>query len=101
MKKSRIIQGLMRISSLTEDELYELEIGYRTLKVTPDHRFYISRNNEEMWVPTKELKVGDIITIEFFKNTTTVEVVKIPVGNVSVQEAKDLYILKEEKTNEN
>ena len=42
-----------------EDELYEIEIGYKTIKVTPDHRFYISRNNEEMWVPTKELKVGD------------------------------------------
>ena len=41
--------------------------------------------------PSKELKVGDTITIEFFKNTTTVEVKKIPSGNVSVQEAKDLY----------
>ncbi len=51
--------------------------------------------------PSKELKAGDIITIEFFKNTVVVEVVKIPTGNVSVQEARELYILKEEKFNEN
>ena len=43
--------------------------------------------------PSKELKVGDIITIEFFNNTTKVEVLKIPSGNVSVQEAKDLYTI--------
>ena len=51
--------------------------------------------------PSKELKIGDKITIEFFKNTLTVEILNIPTGNVSVQESKELYKIIEEKNNEN
>ncbi len=41
--------------------------------------------------PAKQLKVGDIIEIEYMNKTEKVEVVSIPSGNVSVQEASTLY----------
>lgn len=41
--------------------------------------------------PSKQLKEGDIIQIEHFNKTVSVRVLKIPVGNISVQEAATLY----------
>ena len=41
--------------------------------------------------PAKQLKVGDIIEIEYANRTEKVEVLIIPTGNVSVQDAGNLY----------
>ena len=41
--------------------------------------------------PAKQLKVGDIITIEYKVKTLVVKVLKIPTGNVSINEADSLY----------
>ena len=41
--------------------------------------------------PDKQLKVGDVIKIEYTNKTISVKVVTIPTGNVSVQEASSLY----------
>lgn len=41
--------------------------------------------------PAKQLKVGDIIEIEFSNRIEKVEVLVIPMGNVSVQDASSLY----------
>ncbi len=41
--------------------------------------------------PSKQLKVGDVITIEYANRNVEVKVLKIPEGNVSVQEASSLY----------
>ena len=41
--------------------------------------------------PAKQLKVGDIIEIEFANRIEKVEVLIIPSGNVSVQDAENLY----------
>ena len=41
--------------------------------------------------PAKQLKEGDIITIEYANRSLKVKVVKIPQNNVSVQEAHTLY----------
>lgn len=41
--------------------------------------------------PSKQLKEGDIITIESTRNPVNVKVLKIPQGNISVQEAQTLY----------
>lgn len=41
--------------------------------------------------PAKQLKVGDIIEIEYSSKTEKIEVLIIPAGNVSVQEAPSLY----------
>lgn len=41
--------------------------------------------------PSKQLKEGDIITIESAKNPVNVKVLKIPQGNISVQEAPTIY----------
>ena len=41
--------------------------------------------------PAKQLKTGDIIEIEFFNKVEKFEIIKIPDGNVSVQEAESLY----------
>lgn len=41
--------------------------------------------------PAKQLKVGDIIEIEYANRTEKVEVLIIPSGNVSIQDAETLY----------
>lgn len=41
--------------------------------------------------PSKQLKENDIITIETSNKKIAVKVLKIPQGNVSVQEAQTLY----------
>ena len=41
--------------------------------------------------PAKQLKVGDIIEIEYPNRVEKVEVLVVPTGNVSVQEAGNLY----------
>lgn len=41
--------------------------------------------------PAKQLKVGDIITIEQYNKTVSVRVLVIPSGNVPVQSASTLY----------
>ena len=45
--------------------------------------------------PSKQLKEGDIIKIENPNRTTTVKILKIPQGNVSIQEAPTLYEVSE------
>lgn len=41
--------------------------------------------------PAKQLKVGDIIAIEYANKTITAKVLEIPTGNVPVQLAPTLY----------
>ncbi len=41
--------------------------------------------------PSKQLKEGDVIKIEYANRNVVVRVVKIPQNNVSVQEAPTLY----------
>ena len=41
--------------------------------------------------PAKQLKVGDIIEIEYSNRVEKVEVLIVPSGNVSIQEAPSLY----------
>ena len=47
--------------------------------------------------PAKQLKVGDIIEIEYANKTEKIEVLVVPTGNVSVQEAETLYKIITEK----
>lgn len=41
--------------------------------------------------PAKQLKEGDIITIEYANRNVCAKVLKVPTGNVSIQEAPTLY----------
>lgn len=41
--------------------------------------------------PAKQLKVGDIIEIEYSNKVERVEVLIIPSGNVSIQDSSNLY----------
>ena len=43
--------------------------------------------------PAKQLKVGDVIEIEYASKTEKYEVLVVPDGNVSIQEASTLYRL--------
>ena len=47
--------------------------------------------NSNQAKPAKQLKVGDIIEIEYSNRIEKVEVLVIPTGNVSVQDAGNLY----------
>jgi len=46
--------------------------------------------------PAKQLKVNDIIEIEYSNFTKKIKILKVPEGNVSVQEASSLYEIMEE-----
>lgn len=52
--------------------------------------------NDNPAKPAKQLKEGDIITIEYKVKTLKAKVLKIPNGNVSVNEALLLYEIIEE-----
>ena len=41
--------------------------------------------------PAKQLKVGDIVEIEYANRTEKVEILVIPTGNVSIQDSGNLY----------
>ena len=41
--------------------------------------------------PGKQLKIGDIIEIEYSTGILKVEILTIPTGNVSIQESGNLY----------
>ena len=41
--------------------------------------------------PSKQIKEGDIIIIEYSNRKLEVRVLKIPIGNISVQEASTIY----------
>lgn len=52
--------------------------------------------NDNPAKPAKQLKVGDVITIEYKVKTLKARVLKIPAGNVSINEASELYEIIEE-----
>ena len=41
--------------------------------------------------PGKQLKVGDILEIEYASRTEKYEILIVPTGNVSIQESQTLY----------
>ena len=45
--------------------------------------------------PAKQIKENDIITIEYANRTVKAKVLKVPTGNVSIQESSTLYELME------
>ncbi len=57
-------------------------------KVSDQGRIYV---NDVIAKPAKQLKEGDIITIVQADTQIKVKIIKIPLNNVSVQEASTLY----------
>ena len=57
-------------------------------KVSDSGRIYV---NGTIAKPAKQLKEGDIISIIQADSELKVKIVKIPTGNVAVQEAASLY----------
>ena len=47
--------------------------------------------NDNTAKPAKQLKENDIITIEYANRKVKAKILKIPSGNVSIQEASTLY----------
>ena len=47
--------------------------------------------NNQPAKPSKQIKENDIIRIEHYNKSISVKVLKIPTGNISVQEASSLY----------
>ena len=52
--------------------------------------------NGNLAKPAKQLKAGDIIEIEYANRVEKFEVLIVPSGNVSIQEAQTLYKIIEE-----
>lgn len=51
-------------------------------------RVFVNNNPAK---PSKQLKIGDIITIEYKDFSKSYKVLSIPNNNVSINEAKELY----------
>ncbi len=47
--------------------------------------------NGNLAKPSKQISVGDIIEIVYSNRTVSVKVLKVPEGNVSIQESSSLY----------
>ncbi len=56
--------------------------------VSDQGRVFVNGNPAK---PSKQLKEGDVIKIEHFNKSVSVKILKIPEGNISVQEASSLY----------
>ena len=57
-------------------------------EVSETGRVYVNGNSAK---PAKQLKVGDIIKIEYHNRNVVVKVLVIPQNNVSIQESSSLY----------
>ena len=62
-------------------------------EISDTGRVYVNGNIAK---PAKTLKVGDIIKIEYVNKNAVVKVLTIPTGNVSIQQASELYEIIEE-----
>ncbi len=56
--------------------------------VSENGRVFVNGNPAK---PAKQLKEGDVLEIEYASGTLKVRVLRIPTGNVSIQEAETLY----------
>ena len=52
--------------------------------------------NDKQAKPASTVKEGDKLRLEYYNKTLVVEILKVPTGNVSIQESKDLYKVIEE-----
>lgn len=59
-------------------------------EVSDKGRVFVNGNSAK---PSKQLKINDVITIEYANRKVEAKVLKIPENNVSVQEASCLYEL--------
>ncbi len=59
-------------------------------EVTDMGRVLVNGNSAK---PAKQIKENDIIEIEYANRTLKAKVLKVPTGNVSIQEASTLYEL--------
>ncbi len=59
-------------------------------EVSDTGRVFVNGNSAK---PAKQIKEGDIIKIEYANRTVCARVLKVPLNNVSVQEAPLLYEL--------
>lgn len=62
-------------------------------EISDTGRVYVNGNIAK---PAKILKVGDVIKIEYANKNVVVKVLTIPTGNVSIQQASELYEVIEE-----
>lgn len=62
-------------------------------EVTSAGRVFI---NDKAAKPSTEVKEGDVLRLEYFNKTLIAKILKVPTGNVSIQESKDLYEIVEE-----
>lgn len=62
-------------------------------EVSEQGRVFVNENPAK---PAKQLKEGDVIKIEYFNRYIIAKIIKIPTGNVSIQDSKDLYEILEE-----
>ena len=64
-------------------------------EVSDQGRVLVNNNQAK---PSKDIKAGDIITIEYFSKNLTIRVLEVPERNISVQQAKELYEIIEDTT---
>jgi len=64
-------------------------------EVTSAGRVFI---NDKAAKPSTEVKEGDVLRLEYFNKTLIAKILRVPTGNVSIQESKTIYEVVEEYT---
>ncbi|HSA06175.1 MAG TPA: RNA-binding S4 domain-containing protein [Candidatus Gastranaerophilales bacterium] len=62
-------------------------------EITSQGKIFINNKSAK---PSTTVKEGDQLKLEYQNKTVIVEIIKVPTGNVSIQESKDLYKLIQE-----
>ena len=62
-KKNVFNKVLQTMIHFVHERIYSLFIKDEKLKVTGNHKFLITRNNEQGWVQAADLKVGDLVLL--------------------------------------
>lgn len=84
------------VHKLCTDDLYELLINNKTLKVTSEHRFYVIKDKKSEWIEAKKLSVNDLLlnsegkkvkidNITYYSNKSTVY-------NLEVEKYHNYYV---------
>lgn len=86
------IQNCAKITTMRLDKFLKVSrlIKRRTVanEVSDMGRVFVNGNPAK---PAKQIKENDIIEIEYATRTTKAKVLKVPTGNVSIQQAQELY----------
>ena len=59
--ENQVGEVLQTMVHRVDEDIYAIHIGEDTIESTGNHRFWIARCSEKMWIPASDLVVGDLV----------------------------------------